>query len=78
MGNPAAVDIGIFTSLILPGKALWKYAALPDEFARFASPGGMSPFHYSVVPSRLMLGYALVYLLLVFSWPLTIFQRRDP
>jgi len=51
---------------------------LSDEFARFASPGGMSPFHFSVVPSPLMLGYALVYLLLVFSWALTIFQRRDP
>jgi len=77
VGNPTAMDIGIFTSLILPSEALWKYAAYLMSSPVLRALGGMSPFLSSVVPSPLMLGYALVYLLLVFTLALTIFQRRD-
>ena len=71
VGNPTAMDIGIFTSLILPSEALWKYAAYLMSSPVLRALGGMSPFLSSVVPSPLMLGYALVYLLLVFILALT-------
>jgi Cu-processing system permease protein len=74
--NPAAVQIGIITSLVVPTEALWRRAAYEMQ-TPLASSLGMSPFGAFSVPSFLMVLYAILYLLIVFSIAVSTFNRRD-
>jgi ABC-type transport system involved in multi-copper enzyme maturation permease subunit len=74
--NPAAVKIGIVTSLVVPTEALWRRAAYEMQ-TPLASAMGMSPFGAFSVPSTLMVLYAILYLLIVFSIAVSTFNRRD-
>jgi ABC-type transport system involved in multi-copper enzyme maturation permease subunit len=74
--NPAAVKIGIVTSLVVPTEALWRRAAYEMQ-TPLASAMGMSPFGAFSVPSTLMVLYAMLYLLIVFSIAVSTFNRRD-
>ena len=74
--NPAAVRIGIVTSLVIPTEALWRRAAYEMQ-TPLASALGMSPFGAFSVPSVLMILYAVVYLVIVFAIAVSTFQRRD-
>ena len=74
--NPAAVKIGIVTSLVVPTEALWRRAAYEMQ-TPLASALGMSPFGAFSVPSLLMVAYAVLYLLSVLVIAVSTFNRRD-
>src|SRR5688572_24257993 len=74
--NPAAVRIGIVTSLVVPTEALWRRAAYEMQ-TPLASTLGMSPFGAFSVPSLLMVVYAVVYLLVTLGIAINTFQYRD-
>jgi Cu-processing system permease protein len=73
MQNETAVKVGIVTSLIIPSESLWRRAAVEMQ-----SPlSDMSPFGTVSAPSGLMLGYAVVYLVVVLMTAVSIFKHRD-
>jgi ABC-type transport system involved in multi-copper enzyme maturation permease subunit len=74
--NPTAVKVGIIASLIIPSETLWRRAAFEMQ-SPLASALGMSPFGTTSVPSPLMIGYALVYLLAALALAVRAFKRRD-
>jgi ABC-type transport system involved in multi-copper enzyme maturation permease subunit len=76
MNNPAAVQIGIVTSLVVPTEALWRRAAYEMQ-TPLASTLGFSPFGAFSVPSLLMVAYAMVYLVIVLAIAVNTFQNRD-
>jgi Cu-processing system permease protein len=73
---PAAVRIGIVTSLVVPTEALWRRAAYEMQ-TPLASTLGLSPFGAFSVPSLLMVLYAIFYLVIVFAIAVSTFNRRD-
>ena len=73
---PAAVQIGIVSSLIVPTEALWRRAAFEMQ-TPLASVLGMSPFGAFSAPSVLMVLYAILYLVGVFAIAVSTFNRRD-
>jgi ABC-type transport system involved in multi-copper enzyme maturation permease subunit len=76
MRNPAAVQIGIVTSLMVPTEALWRRAAYEMQ-TPLAGALGLSPFGAFSVPSLLMVLYAILYLVIVFAMAVSTFNRRD-
>lgn len=75
--NEAAVNIGIFTSLIMPGDILWKRALTMFQ-PRFAStPYLAGPFAVSSQPSDLMIYYGLFYTFGLLALAMWSFSRRD-
>ncbi len=76
LNYPAAVKVGIVTSLLIPSEVLWRRASFEMQ-SPLAGALGMSPFSPISVPSALMVGYAVVYLGLVLAGAISIFNRRD-
>lgn len=76
LNNQTAVKVGIFTSLIIPSESLWRRASYEMQ-TPLAGALGMSPFGTVSVPSDLMVGYAILYLLLALGVAVNIFQNRD-
>lgn len=74
--NPAAVKIGIVTSLVVPTEALWRRAAYEMQ-SPLASTLGISPFGAFSVPSTLMIVYAILYLVVMLFAAVNTFQHRD-
>jgi Cu-processing system permease protein len=74
--NPAAVQIGIVTSLVVPTEALWRRAAYEMQ-TPLAGALGMSPFGAFSVPSVLMVAYAVLYLGIVLAIAVSTFNSRD-
>jgi Cu-processing system permease protein len=74
--NPTAVKVGIIVSLIIPSETLWRRAAFEMQ-TPLAGALGMSPFGTVSVPSLLMIGYSLMYLIIALSAAIRIFQHRD-
>lgn len=75
--NTTAVDLGIFSSLLMPADALWKKASLlfqPELRVDFDIAG---PFVVLSEPSELMTAYAVGYVLLLLLLALWSFSRRD-
>jgi ABC-type transport system involved in multi-copper enzyme maturation permease subunit len=73
--NSTAIKVGIITSLIIPSESLWKRAAFEMQAPLTGSFG--SPFTTTSVPSPLMMGYTLLYLIVVLFIAVRIFQSRD-
>ena len=71
-----AQNVGIITSLILPSEALWRRAAFEVQ-SPLISAFGFSPFTSSSQPSVFMIGYAVLYLLLMFALAVRQFNHRD-
>jgi Cu-processing system permease protein len=74
--SPAAGQIGVITSLILPVEALWRLAAnlmQPPVLTNF----GISPFSLGAVPSAAMVVYAAIYSLGLLLVAMFAFSRRD-
>lgn len=73
--NQAAVDLGIFSSLLLPSEALWNKASylMTSPLSSLIS----TPFTSASQPSPLMVGYAVFYLLVVMGFALWQFNQRD-
>jgi ABC-type transport system involved in multi-copper enzyme maturation permease subunit len=74
--NPTAVKVGILTSLIIPSEALWHRAAYEMQ-SPLSGVLGLSPFGTTSVPSLLMIGYAMLYLLAALGLTVLVFKRRD-
>lgn len=72
----AAINIGIVTSLLLPGEALWRRAASELQSA-FMSSFAASPFSANSIPSPLFIIYAIGYLLLAVLLAVRIISKRD-
>ncbi|MCB9421418.1 MAG: ABC transporter permease subunit [Ardenticatenaceae bacterium] len=75
--NETAVNIGIVTSLIMPGEILWKKALALFNPGLTGSPFNIGPFAIASQPSNLMLAYAVVYLLVLLALTLVSFSHRD-
>jgi Cu-processing system permease protein len=73
--NSTAIKVGIITSLIIPSEALWKRAAFEMQAPLTGTFG--SPFTTTSVPSPLMMGYTLLYMIVVLFIAVRIFQKRD-
>ncbi len=74
--NATAVKVGIITSLIIPSETLWRRAAFEMQ-SPVAGALGMSPFSAISVPSPLMIGYTIIYLLVTLWLAVRNFQERD-
>lgn len=75
--NETAVNIGIFTSLLMPTQALW-YRALTLFQPNFTASDNMAgPFAVISQPSDLMVGYAVFYTVGLLLLALFNFNRRD-
>jgi len=75
--NETAVDIGIFTSLIMPGEILWKKALSMFQLNMASTPLNAGPFTIVTQPSNLMVSYAFGYTVLLLLLALWSFSRRD-
>lgn len=74
--SQTAVNIGIITSLIIPSEAVWRRAAFEMQ-SPLSGVLGISPFGTTSVPSMLMIGYAIIYLLAAITLTVMVFKRRD-
>ena len=76
LDNATAVKVGIIASLIMPSETLWRRAAFEMQ-TPLAGALRMSPFGTVSVPSPLMIGYTVVYLLAALGMAIRVFRRRD-
>jgi ABC-2 type transport system permease protein len=74
--SQGAVNVGIVASILMPSEALWRRAAF-DMQPPLMGVLNMSPFSSFSVPSRLMVAYATVYLLVALGLALRRFRLRD-
>lgn len=74
--NDTAVQVGIVTSLLIPSESLWRRAAFEMQ-SPISAAIGMSPFGTISVPSPLMIGYAIIYLILTLMAAISTFNHRD-
>ena len=76
LSSPTAVKVGILTSLIIPSESIWRRAAYEMQ-SPLSGLLGISPFGATSVPSIFMIGYAVVYLLVVLAITVLVFKNRD-
>lgn len=74
--NEAAVQVGIVASLLIPSESLWRRAAYEMQ-SPISAAIGLSPFGTISVPSPLMIGYAVFYLVAMLMAAVSIFNYRD-
>lgn len=74
--NQTVIQIGIITSLIIPSESLWRRASFEMQ-SPISAVLGFSPFSSTSVPSPLMIGYSVIYLVIVLLSAVNIFQHRD-
>jgi ABC-type transport system involved in multi-copper enzyme maturation permease subunit len=74
--SDTAIKVGIVSSLIIPSESLWRRAAYEMQ-SPLTSALGMSPFGTTSVPSPLMIGYAMLYLLVILWLAIRTFSKRD-
>ena len=75
--NPAAVNVGIVSSLIMPADSLWKKAVAYFQPNGTNNPFELGPFAAITEPSGLMVVYAVLYLVVLLAFALWSFSRRD-
>ena len=75
--NTAAVNVGIVSSLIMPADSLWKKATAYFQPSDVSNPFELGPFAAITEPSSLMVGYSVVYLIVLLLFGLWSFSRRD-
>jgi len=75
--NPAAVNVGIVSSLIMPADSLWKKAVAYFQPNGTSNPFELGPFAAITEPSGLMVVYAVLYLVVLLAFALWSFSRRD-
>jgi ABC-type transport system involved in multi-copper enzyme maturation permease subunit len=77
LNSPAAVNVGIVSSLLMPSEALWKRAAF-EMRSSIVDAIGFSPFTSTTsVPSPLMIVYAVCYAAVALALAVWCFGRRD-
>jgi ABC-type transport system involved in multi-copper enzyme maturation permease subunit len=77
LNSDVAVNVGIVSSLIFPGEALWKRAAYEMQSAVSGLTGGMTPFSAVSVPSTAMIVYAVLYTIVLLGLAFRNFHQRD-
>jgi len=75
--NNTAVDLGIFSSLLMPADALWKKASVQFQPQMQFDLDMAGPFVVMSEPSELMTAYAVGYILVLLLLALWSFSRRD-
>ncbi len=74
--NDTAIKVGIMASLLMPSESLWRRAAFEMQ-TPLSGVLGMSPFATVSVPSTLMIGYSVLYVLGVGAIAVRSFSKRD-
>lgn len=74
--SPHAVDAGIIASIIMPSESLWRRAVFEMQ-SPLTSALRFSPFSSFSVPSRMMVAYAAVYLVIALALALRQFHLKD-
>ena len=74
--SQSAVNVGIVASVLMPSESLWRRAAFEMQ-SPLMGVLNMSPFSSVSVPSRMMVAYAVVYLLVALGLALRRFRLRD-
>jgi len=74
--NEAAVNIGIATSLLLPGEAMWRRASYLMQSAVLRDLG-VNPFVTTSPPSPAMVGYTVGYIAVALAAAVYLFSKRD-
>ena len=75
--NEAAVNIGIVTSLLMPGDILWKKALALFQPRFVSSPYLAGPFALGSQPSDLMIYYSIFYTVGLIALAMWSFSSRD-
>ena len=75
--NETAVDIGIVASLIMPSEVLWKKALVLFQPQLINTPYMAGPFAIASQPSDLMIGYALLFIVVLLGLAVWSFSTRD-
>lgn len=75
--NETAVNIGIITSLLVPIEAMWKKALLAFQPRALTDVTVAGPFAVGNEPSDLMVWYALLYVVVLLTFAVASFGRRD-
>ena len=70
------INLGIFSSLLMPSEAVWRRASFVMQ-SSIARAMDISPFTTRSAPSPAMIDYAIVYLLIALACALYRFQQRD-
>jgi ABC-type transport system involved in multi-copper enzyme maturation permease subunit len=74
--NEIAINVGIFSSLLMPSEAVWNLASY-----RMTEPSmrmlGATPFSYSSQPSPLMIVYSIIFLAAFLLYAVQTFSLRD-
>jgi Cu-processing system permease protein len=70
------VTVGILASIIMPSESLWRRAAFEMQSPLVGSLN-ISPFSNASVPSKVMVGYGAVYLVVFLMLAVRQFGRRD-
>jgi Cu-processing system permease protein len=70
------VTVGVIVSLIMPSESIWRRAAF-DMQSPLAAALPFSPFASTSIPSNVMIGYGVVFLLVALFAGLYNFYRRD-
>ena len=76
LGNGAAQNVGVVTSLLMPGESMWQLAAyrMQPTFIRDLS---ITPFSITSVPSPAMIAWALGYVGVLLIVAIRLFRTRD-
>jgi ABC-type transport system involved in multi-copper enzyme maturation permease subunit len=75
--NQAAVNIGVFSSLLMPAEALWRRAAFEMQ-SPLVTAMGFSPFTSGTsIPSPLMIAYAVLFAAISLVAAIYLFGKRD-
>ncbi len=74
--SPRAMDVGVIASLIMPSESFWRRAAFELQSPLIGAIG-LSPFSNASVPSRAMMVYAALYLIIALLWALHCFRQKD-
>lgn len=75
--NETAVNIGIFSSLLMPIEALWKKAVVLFTPRVLGNPTFAGPFAVTSEPSDAMVWYAVGYVLVLLAFAMWHFTKRD-
>lgn len=75
--NETAVNLGIFSSLVMPTEILWKKASALFEPQIVSGLEFAGPFSVASQPSNLMIVYAILYVVALMVLGLWLFKRRD-
>lgn len=75
--NDTMVNIGIFTSLLIPSDVLWKMVSYTLQPPELLARSVTTPIFGGSPPSPAMIGYAIAYAVAALALAILVFKRRD-